>query len=394
MLCKTTTNGSLVAIIATGIFSFFPLNLAIAESAYNTPAVSGGQKCTKVGTAAKSKTGIQLVCTKEGNRLIWRKPKNKISWSDSQIAFGGYCGQSLTYSRRDKTYTEIQKIEIVKPDSSRAVIPLSYSRYSKNLLFQIYNCTTKATSLFTMNMSVKNATPSLVVALPAGQGISDAIIDLMSGTVIVLSYGGGLSGYVATQYSASGPIQIWSANNAGWFKNGLTFPSKLVASTGGQFFVVGSNSSSNTWRLDSVTKSGTTGFWNSQNLLSGSGSVVDAKLEDFLAVFTNENLFICKNFTSISIVNSNTCSVVSAANPPDGQRKIVWALDPKAGGRNSLWVSGNNFFVDPTSLITTPVNLTGCVFGCGMGLVQITEIDLDLLPNLKTWFTVDDISFR
>lgn len=394
MLRRIITNGSLVAIIATGILSFFPLNPAIAESAHKTPAVSGGQKCKKVGTAAKSKTGIQLVCTKEGSRLIWRKPKSKVSWSDSQIAFGGYCGQSLTYSRRDKTYTEIQKIEIVKPDSSRAVVPLSYSRYSKNLLFQIYNCTTKATSLFTINLSEKNATPSLVVALPAGQGISDAIIDLMSGTVIVLSYGGGLSSYVATQYSPSGPTQIWSANNAGWFKNGLTFPSKLVASTGGQFFVLGSNSSSNSWRLDSVSKSGTTGSWYSQNMLSGSGSIADAELEDFLAVFTNESLFICKNFTSISIVNSSTCSIVSAANPADGSRKIVWASDPKAGGRISLWVSGSNIFVDPTSLITTTVNLTGCVFGCGMGLVQISEIDLDLLPNLKTWFTVDDVSFR
>ena len=63
MLRRITTSGSLVAIIATGIFSFLPLTPAIAESAYNTPAVSGGQKCTKVGTAAKSKTGIQLVCT-------------------------------------------------------------------------------------------------------------------------------------------------------------------------------------------------------------------------------------------------------------------------------------------------------------------------------------------
>ena len=394
MLRRITTNGSLIAFIAVGIIGFFPLNTAMAEGIHNTPAISGGQKCSKVGTSAKSNTGIQLTCVKEGSRLLWRKAKNKVSWSDSQIAFGGYCGQSLTYSRRDKTYTEIQKIEIVKPDSSRAVVPLSYSRYSKNLLFQIYNCTTKATSLFTINLSVKNAAPSLVVALPAGQGISDAVIDLMSGTVIVLSYGGGLSSYVATQYSTSGPTQIWSANNAGWFKNGLTFPSKLVASTGGQFFVLGSNSSSNSWRLDSVSKSGTTGSWYSQNMLSGSGSIADAELEDFLAVFTNESLFICKNFTSISIVNSSTCSIVSAANPADGSRKIVWASDPKAGGRISLWVSGSNIFVDPTSLITTTVNLTGCVFGCGMGLVQISEIDLDLLPNLKTWFTVDDVSFR
>jgi hypothetical protein len=356
-------------------------------------SVSGGQKCAKAGSKTTSNIGIPLVCTKKGSKLIWRKATPKTTWSDTQIVFGGYCGQSLTYSRRDKTYSEIEKIELVKTDSSHAVSPLSYSRYSKNLLFETFNCTTSVYSLFTLNLGVKNATPTLIVSLPTGQGISDAIIDKMSGTVMSLNSGNG-NDYVVIQYLPSGPVQIWNSKAAGWFPNTRTFPRHLIASTGGQFYIAGSDSGSNSWRMDSVTKYDFSASWISQKVLVGSGSIADVALEDSLAIYTNENLFICKRYFSLSIVDSSTCSTVSGANPSDGQRKIVWALDPKSGGLTSLWVSGNNIFVNPNTLATNSVNLTGCIFGCGMNLVSIDEIGLDLLPYLKTWTVSSDTSFR
>lgn len=380
----------LALLVVSSVATAVPASAVQSNFAFT---VSGGQKCSKVGSTTTSNIGVSLLCTKEGSKTIWRKVASKTAWNDTQIVFGGYCGQSLTYSRRDKTYSEIEKIELVRTDSSHAVLPLSYSRYSKNLLFETFNCTTNVYSLFTLNLGVKNATPTLIVSLPTGQGISDAIIDKMSGTVMSLNRGNG-NDYVVVQYLPTGPVQIWNSKAAGWFPSTRTFPSNLIASTGGQFFVAGSDSGSNSWRMDSVTKYDFSASWISQKILVGSGSIADVALEDSLAIYTNESLFICKSFTSLSVVNSSTCSTVSGANPSDGQREIVWALDPKSGGLTSLWVSGNNIFVNPNTLATNSVNLTGCIFGCGMNLISIDEIELDLLPYLKTWTVSSDTSFR
>ena len=162
--------------------------------------------------------------------------------------------------------------------------------------------------------------------------------------------------------------------------------------------MAGSNSSSGTWRLDSVTKSSSSSSWFSSNVLVGSGSIEAAVLYgtlggDYLAIYTNEKLYICNKFLSIRVVNSSTCSIVSTSTFEE-PRKIVWASNPAAGGTTSLWVSGSNIFVDPKTLATTPVNLTGCIWGCGMEIVSIEEIDLDLLPNLKSWTLVGDTLFR
>ena len=394
---------SLASFIAAGLL-FLPTSTyqVSAKSLTLLPAASGGQKCSKIDATSISSKGVSLKCIRQNGKLIWKKvaptPTSKISWSDTQVVFGGYCGQSLTYSRRDKTLKEFQKLALVTTDSSRAVIPLNYHRWSKTLLFQTFNCDTKVQSLFTLNLGVKDSSPSLIVSLPPSAGISDAVIDIMTGSVMALTYSGGLPSYGITQYLSSGPVQIWNAQSAGWFNNGLTFPSELIESTGGQVFVAGSNSSSGSWRLDSVTKSSSSSSWFSSNVLVGSGSIEAAVLYgtlggDYLAIYTNEKLYICNKFLSIRVVNSSTCSIVSTSTFEE-PRKIVWASNPAAGGTTSLWVSGSNIFVDPKTLATTPVNLTGCIWGCGMEIVSIEEIDLDLLPNLKSWTLVGDTLFR
>lgn len=212
----------------------------------------------------------------------------------------------------------------------------------------------------------------------------------MTGTVLALTYGSGLSSYSITQFLPSGPVQIWSAQNAGWFANGLTFPTELVASTGQQVFVAGSNSGTGIWRMDAVTKYDFLPNWTSQNLLLGKGKVEDLALGfSHLAIYTDQGLFICGSFTSIRVVDSTTCSTI-ADTDESYVKKIVWTLNPAEGGKEVLWISGTDTFVDPISLRRTKVNLTGCIFGCGMDLVRIDEPDVNFLPFISTLRVIDD----
>ena len=214
----------------------------------------------------------------------------------------------------------------------------------------------------------------------------------MSGTVIALIYGNGID-RIITQYLPSGPIQIWSAKGAGWYLNEFISPNELIADGGGTFYVIGSGS--NSWRMDSVGKIGAYANWMTQKILVGTGSVEDvAFIGGPLAIYTSESLFICNDWSRLIVVNSSTCSVVPVSVPLDGQRKIVWTADPKAQGLNSLWVSGKNVFVNPKTLATNFVNLTGCILGCGMALVSIDEFELDFLPTMKTWTVVDDRTLK
>jgi hypothetical protein len=314
-------------------------------------------------------------------------------FSDTQIIFGGYCGQSMTYTRWNSS-KEVQRVELVKTASTHAVTPHSYHRPTKSFLFSTYNCSTSIQSLFLWNLAQVNSTPTLVAALGSGEGISEAVLDIMTGSVIALTYGPSLSSYGLTQYTMSGPKQIWSAQASGWFSGGYTFPSELVAGTGQQVFVAGSNSSSKTWRLDSVTKYDWSPGWLSQSQLTGRGVIADVAWEpgmaSSLAIYTDAALHICSSFTSIRVVDSSTCTELQSINPIDGQRKIVWARDPAAGGATSLWISSVDQFVNPVSMSRRSVNLTGCIYGCGMDLVNVDETTVELFPTLRSLRIIDD----
>lgn len=365
-------------------------------------SILAGQSCSRVGATAISSAGAKLVCRAEGGRLVWRRANraasnaasSTASWSDTQIVFGGYCGQSMTYTRWDKSSKEIQRVELVKTPRTHAVIPHSYHRSSKTFLFSTFNCSTSIRSLFIWNLTQKNSIPTLVAAYGSGEGVIDAVIDIMTGSVIALTSGSGLGSYGLTQYTSSGPRQIWNAQASGWFSGGYTFPSKLLAGTGQQVFVAGSNSSSSLWRLDSVTRSDISSGWYSQNVLVGRGNIQDVALDSGFnsnfAVYTDLALHICSNFTSIRVVDASSCTELPSISPVDGQRKFVWALDPTIGGTTSLWISGVNQFVNPKSMSRRSVNLTGCIFGCGMDLVNVDETDIELYPNLRSLQLIDD----
>lgn len=363
---------------------------------------SAGQRCKSEGSTFQKSASVTLECRREGGRLVWRRARSslnsKITWNDLQIVFsrGGYTGQSLMYSRSDASFREFQSAVLVAGAAGYEIRALDYHRWSKTLLFSIYNTNSRLHSVFRVGLGVAGARPTLVAS---GLFVIDGKIDIRSGDPILLVMGSGFAGYRLTQYSSIGPVEIWNALNAGWLssRGPLVFPQQIIPGTGGENWVTGSSLNGQGWRIDRI--SNRDGRLFVSTYMVGSGELGGAAKDDigfadiYWALATSTGYFICRDplLSTVFVPSAQNCRTMPTLGATSGSasRKMTFVIDPSRKGAISLWDVDSGQLINPESGELRALGLPGC-FGCRVQVVNVQEIDLNLLPSLTTWRILSD----
>ena len=363
---------------------------------------SAGTSCKTEGEEFKKSAKITLQCKREGSRLIWRRvpsaSSSKVAWSDLQIVFsrGGYTGQPLIYSRSDSNYREFQNIILVEGAPGYEISALDYHRWSKSLLFSIYNTSSRLHSVFRVTLGVAGSRPVLVAN---GLFVIDGKIDIKSGDPVLLISGSGFASYRVIQYSSIGPVEIWNALSAGWLtsRGPLIFPNQIIPATGGENYVTGSSLNGQGWRIDEISNSN--GRIYVSPYMAGSGELGGAAQGDvglsdiYWGLATSTGYFICRDplLSTVYVPTAQICRTMPTfgATSASTSRKMTFVIDSGRRGADSLWDINSGQLVDPVTGGVTALGLPGC-FGCRVNVVNVQEINLDLKPTLSTWRILSD----
>lgn len=369
-------------------------------------SVSAGQRCTVDKALFRKSPRNILRCERSSGRLIWRRipaskaSKSQTSWNDLQIVFsrGGYAGQALMYSRLDSSYREFQGHTLVQGDPRYEISALDYHRWSKTLLFSIFNTVSKVHSVFKVSLGIRGALPILV---SSGQFVLDGKIDIKSGDPLVLVAGSGLSGYRLLQYTSIGPIEIWNAQSAGWLSssNALVFPDQILNGTGGENWVAGSTLSGQGWRIDRI--SNWNGRFYTSPYMAGPGELGGVARGDvgfsdvYWALATSTGFLLCRDplLSSVFLPTAQNCRAVSAlgASGSSANRRMTFVIDPGRKGATSLWDIESGSLINPETGGSIRIGLPNCA-ACDVGTVNVQETDLNLFPILSTWRILGDTS--
>ena len=309
---------------------------------------------------------------------------------------GGFTGQSLIYSRSDSNYKEFQNITLVEGTAGYEISALDYHRWSKSLLFSIYNTSSQLHSVFRVILGVAGSRPVLVAS---GLFVLDGKIDIKSGDPVLLVSGSSFAGYRIIQYSSIGPVEIWNALSAGWLtsRGPLIFPREIIPAPGGENFVTGSSTGGQGWRIDKISNSD--GRFYISPYMAGSGELGGVAKnfsvfgDKYWGLATSTGYFICKDplLSTVYVPSAQICRTMPTfgATSSSTKRKMTFVIDPGRKGADSLWDIDSGQLVDPVTGGVTALGLPGC-FGCRVKVVNVQEINLDLRPTLSTWRILSD----
>jgi len=399
---KPSSKVSLAVTVAVAMF----VSIGIPIEAASTPSgflnSSAGQRCKSEGSTFKKSASVTLECRREGGRLVWRRIRStlnsKITWNDLQIVFsrGGFTGQPLMYSRSDASFREFQSAVIVDGAPGYTIQALDYHRWSKSLLFSIYNTSSKLHSVYRVGLGVAGARPTLVAS---GLFVIDGKIDIKSGDPMLLVMGSGFAGYRLTQYSSIGPVEIWNALSAGWMtsRGPLIFPQQIIPGTGGEKWITGSSLNGQGWRIDRIFN------WDgrivSDTVMAGSGELGGAAKHDlgiadtYWALATSTAYFICGDprLSTVFVPSAQNCRTMPTlgATSVSTSRKMTFVIDPSRKGATSLWDIDSGQLINPENGELRALGLPGCLL-CRVQVVNVQEIDLNILPSLRTWRILSD----
>ena len=211
---------------------------------YAGPTPKAGGSCTKVNQVFIT-NGVQFICIKSGNKLVWNKGTKvanpnpspiatkvstpAIAEGDDQFFYGTYgCKNKLMFVRYNRKGEVLRQNQIIAAIENYQLIPKFYLQGT--LLFKTFDCTTNMESLYTMDISNTNTQPQLIYG-PTSNTIMDATIDVASKTPLIL-----ISSNGSYQVVTGGLLSnlIWSSSSTPGFS-----PNTILTQTGYQFLVFG-----------------------------------------------------------------------------------------------------------------------------------------------------------